>query len=198
MRKAIAIVPAAGRSERFGEPKAVAEVEGVPMLDRVIETLFDADVEEVVVVIGGEHEDLIRDRVPALEHARVVVNPDPERGMFSSLQEGFNAADDARTYLVAVGDMPFVREETVRAVIAAHDGTGVVTPRYRGKHGHPIAVDERVRQAILEAEPAPGFTLHDVIKGQADRRRSLDVDDPGIVRDIDTRSDLQPSPERPT
>ncbi len=190
MPEVVAIVPAAGRSERFGEPKAVAEVDGVPMLDRVVETLSAAGVDEVVVVIGGEHEELIRNRVRELERCRVVINPKPERGMFSSLQEGFNACDQARTYLVAVGDMPFVRPETVRAVVAAHGGHGIVTPRYKGKRGHPIAVDEGVREAILEAEPAPGFTLHDVIKRQQARRRDLEVDDPGVIRDVDTINDL--------
>ncbi len=193
MREVVAIVPAAGRSERFGEPKAVADVDGLPMLDRVIETLYKAGVDEVVAVIGGEHEQLLRDRVPALEHCRVVINPDPARGMFSSLQEGFNATEPARTYLVAVGDMPFVRLETIAAVVQAHAGTGVVSPRYRGKRGHPIAVDETVREAILEAEAVPGFTLHDVIKAQLARCRDLDVDDPGVIRDVDTMDDLKVS-----
>jgi molybdenum cofactor cytidylyltransferase len=194
MREVVAIVPAAGASERFGEPKQVADVEGATMLDRVVETLYAAGLDEVVVVIGGQHEKLVRDRAQTLERCRVVVNPTPERGMFSSLQEGFNAAASARTYLVAVGDMPFVRQETVRAIVAAHGGTGIVSPRYHGKRGHPIAVDEQTRQSILEAEPVPGFTLHDVLSAQADRR-DLDVDDPGVVRDVDTRAHLSASYE---
>lgn len=196
MRKVVAIVPAAGRSERFGAPKAVADVGGAAMLDRVVETLYAAGVDEVVVVIGGKHEKLVRDRALTLERCRVVVNPDPERGMFSSLQEGFNATALARTYLVAVGDMPFVRQETIRAIVTAHGGTGIVSPRYRGKRGHPIAVDEQTRQWVLGAEPLPGFTLHDVIRAHVDRRRDLDVDDPGVVRDVDIRAHLGASYER--
>jgi molybdenum cofactor cytidylyltransferase len=186
-----AIVPAAGRSERFGTPKSVADIDGMPMLARVLGALRAAGIDQLVVVLG-EHEAAIRERVQALTLCRVVINPRPERGMFSSIQEGFNAAAAADAYVVAVADMPFVRPSTVRALIEAHRRVGgVVSPRYRGKRGHPIVVDQAVREAILSAEPKPGFTLHDIIKAQVERRHDLDVDDPGVVRDVDTIADVE-------
>jgi molybdenum cofactor cytidylyltransferase len=191
-RTICAIVPAAGRAERFGSPKAIVEVEGVPMLERVIGSLRDAEVDHIVVVLGA-HEDLIRENVPSLATCRVVVNPRPERGMFSSLQEGFNAAPAADAYLVAVGDMPFVRAETIRMIVTEHARvSGIVSPRYRGKRGHPIVVDGAAREAILVAEATPKYTLHDVVKAQAARQHDLEVDDPGVIRDVDTMTDLEP------
>lgn len=183
-----AIVPAAGASERFGGIKAVADVWGRPMLERVIDTLRAAEVDHIVVVLG-DHEDSVRDNVPGLMSCRLVRNEHPERGMFSSLQVGFAAAPDETAYVVAIGDMPFVRPETVRALVAEHGRNGgIVSPRYRGKRGHPIVVDAAVRDAVL-ASPTT-ITLHDVIRTQSERRHDLDVDDPGVVRDVDTMKDL--------
>lgn len=186
-----AIVPAAGRSERFGSPKSVADIDGMPMLARVLGGLRAAEIDQIVVVLGN-HEAAIRERVQALALCRVVLNPHPERGMFSSIQEGFNAAPTADAYVVAVADMPFVRPATIRALIDEHARVGgIVSPRYRGKRGHPIVVDPRVREAVLVADPRPDFTLHDVIRAQADRRHDLDVDDPGVIRDVDSIADVE-------
>lgn len=189
----VAIVAAAGRSERFGSPKQLAEVDGVPMLERVIALLREGGVEEVVVVLA-EDDPAMRERVPSLDACRVVVNPKPERGMFSSLQEGLNAAPPAERYVVAVADMPYVRPATVARLLAEHARTGGITgPRHGGKRGHPIVVDAAVREAALAAEPLPGFTLHDVIKAQAERRHDVEVDDPGVIRDVDTIGDMGPA-----
>src|SRR5207249_11841683 len=115
-------------------------------------------------------EDGIRDRnvtgvqtcaLPIYPRVRPVENPDPSRGMFSSIQEGVAQAQ-GDTILVMPGDMPFISPETVRAVIAAYERKpAIVSPRYRGKRGHPVALPSSLRDAIRA--PEPRATLHDVI-----------------------------------
>src|SRR5256885_1169479 len=119
---------------------------------------------------------------------RAVENPDPSRGMFSSIQEGVaQAQGDA--ILVMPGDMPFVSAETVRSVIEAYARKpAIVSPRYRGKRGHPVALPASLRDEIREANP--NATLHDVIHAHPDMRVDIDVDDPGITRDVDRPEDL--------
>ena len=188
--RAIAVVTAAGAAERFGGKKLLAPVAGVPLLDRTISALLDGGAAEVIVVVGADDRATLERDVNAMNDARVrpVENPDPSRGMFSSIQTGAATAS-GDVLLVMPGDMPFVRPETVRAVIArATEGPAIVSPRYRGKRGHPVALPMTLRNEI--AVTSVTATLHDVIKRHTDIRVSLDVDDPGINRDVDIPADL--------
>ncbi len=86
--------------------------------------------------------------------------------------------------------MPYVRPETVRAVVAKYrERAAIVSPRYRGKRGHPVVMPLALRDEI--AAMAATANLHDVIHHHQDDRVDLDVDDAGVVRDVDTRADLE-------
>jgi molybdenum cofactor cytidylyltransferase len=188
--RAVAIVTAAGSAERFGGKKLLTLIDGEPLLDHTIRAVLDGGVTEVIVVVGKDaRAELERDVNAMLDpRVRAVENPDPSRGMFSSIQEGVaQAQGDA--ILVMPGDMPFVSPETVRAVIAACERKpSIVSPRYRGKRGHPVALPASLRDEIREASPSA--TLHDVIHAHMDMRVDVDVDDRGIVRDVDRPEDL--------
>jgi len=192
--RAVAVVTAAGSAERFGGKKLLTLIDGEPLLDHTIDALLDGGVSEVIVVVGKDaRAELERDVNAMLDpRVRAVENPDPSHGMFSSIQEGVaQAQGDA--ILVMPGDMPFVSAETVRAVIAAYERKpAIVSPRYRGKRGHPVALPASLRDEIRSAKP--GATLHDVIHAHTDMRVDIEVDDPGIVRDVDRPEDLESTP----
>jgi molybdenum cofactor cytidylyltransferase len=188
--RSIAIVTAAGSAERFGGKKLLADVGGEPMLDRTIRCLLEGGVSEIIVVVGTDGRAELERDVNAMNDARVrpVENREPERGMFSSIQEGVRTAS-GDVLLVLPGDMPFVRAETVRAVITEWTKRrGIVSPRHNGKRGHPVALPLSLRDEIL-ATPAAS-NLHEVIKKHLDERTDLEVDDPGINRDVDRPLDL--------
>jgi molybdenum cofactor cytidylyltransferase len=215
MIRACAVVPAAGKGERFGastglgvtRAKLLADVNGEPLLSRTIRCLLDAGVHEVVVVLAGrspvpprtDHSAdppsgrLINSTsVPILAdpRVRVAINPDPARGMFSSIQAGMAAAA-GDPVLILPGDMPFVTRETVAAVLAACQRTGqVVSPRCEGRRGHPIALPGRLREPIAAADPAA--TLSALLTAHCGARLDLDVADRGILRDVDVIGDLTP------
>jgi CTP:molybdopterin cytidylyltransferase MocA len=171
----IAVVPAAGKSERFGSQKLIAIVDGERMIDRTIRSLIEGGAATVIVVSGSEG------LVPGS-----LTNPDPERGMFSTIQVGIAAAQ-GDPILLLPGDMPFVRPATVRAVIDAYrDGGGIVLPAFNGKHGHPIAIPAALRAEIVAAPP--GSNLAAILKTHP--RRELHVHDPGVLRDVDVADDL--------
>ena len=183
-----AVVPAAGQSTRFGTMKLLADVGGAPLLERTLASLLDAGVARVVVVTrAGE----AFEAVPSMADPRVTVsvNPDPARGMFSSIQAGCAAAAGGDPLLVLPGDMPFVRSRTVAAVLAKYAEAGhVVSPRHEGRRGHPIALTPAMQTQILNADA--GMTLNVLLKSCNPPRAYADVDDPGIVRDVDRREDL--------
>jgi molybdenum cofactor cytidylyltransferase len=188
--RAIAIVTAAGSAERFGGGKLLADIDGEPLLDRTIRSLLDGGVSEVIVVVGTDSRAQLERDVNAMNDARVrpVENRDPSRGMFSSIQEGVRTAS-GDVLLVLPGDMPFVAPQTVARVIAEWRRTGgIVSPRHNGKRGHPVALPLALRDEILATSATSN--LHEVIKKHAGERIDLEVDDPGINRDVDKPEDL--------
>jgi molybdenum cofactor cytidylyltransferase len=63
-----------------------------------------------------------------------------------------------------------------------------VSPRFNGKRGHPVILPPSLRDEIRAAEPT--ITLHDILKRHQDIRTDIDVDDRGVVRDVDRPADL--------
>src|SRR5438270_8118279 len=192
--RAVRVVTAAGSGERLGGKRLRAPIDGEPLLDHTIDALLDGGVAEVIVVVGRDARvELERDVNAMLDpRVRAVENPDPSRGMFSSIQEGVaQAQGDA--ILVMPGDMPFVSPDTVRAVIAAYEQKpAIISPRYRGKRGHPVALPAALRDEIRAADARA--TLHDVIHAHTDMRVDVDVLDPGVIRDVDKQQDLEGGP----
>jgi len=185
----VAIIPAAGKAERFGRQKLVELVSGEPLLDRTIRSVIDGGVDRVVVVVSPDER---LDAVPLLGDSRVqtVVNPDPSRGMFSSIQVGTSEAAGGDPILVLPGDMPFVAPATVAAVLAAARGrTTAVVPRLDGRRGHPVALPGALGREILKADARS--TLSDLLRATGVERTYLDVADAGILRDVDVVGDLQ-------
>jgi molybdenum cofactor cytidylyltransferase len=188
--RAVAVVTAAGSAERFGGKKLLTPIDGQPLLDHTIRALLDGGVADVIVVVGRDARAELERDVNAMRDPRVrtVENPDPSRGMFSSIQEGVAQAQ-GDTILVMPGDMPFVSPDTVGAVIASYARKpAIVSPRYRGKRGHPVALPASLRDEIRAADSRA--TLHDVIHAHTDLRVDVDVDDRGVVRDVDRPEDL--------
>jgi len=90
-------------------------------------------------------------------------------------------------WLVALGDMPFVAESTLRALArAVPEGADIAAPVFEGRRGNPVAFSARHRAALLALDGDQGarrlLGSHTVA--------AIPVPDPGILRDIDTRHDL--------
>ena len=188
--RSVAVVPAAGSAERFGGAKLLAAIDGEPLLDRTIAALLNGGVDQVIVVVAPDADDLKRD-VNAFSDARVwpVVNPDPSRGMFSSLQAGMTEAQ-GDALLVLPADMPFVQSGTVAILLDVFASRpAIVSPRYQGKRGHPVILPPALRDEVREAEPT--LTLHDILKRHPDLRVDVDVTDRGVRRDVDRPADLE-------
>src|SRR6185295_5641776 len=93
--RAVAVVTAAGSAERFGGKKLLAPIDGEPLLDHTIRSLLDGGVAEVIIVVGIDARRELERDVNAMNDPRVrpVENPDPSRGMFSSIQAGVATAN---------------------------------------------------------------------------------------------------------
>jgi molybdenum cofactor cytidylyltransferase len=190
------IILAAGASSRMGTPKALLDYRGETFLDRLIRVM--SSVTNPVIVVLGYHAAAIRASIH--RHATFVVNPEPERGQLSSLQTGLAALPSSKLPANAEGfafiptDCPAVREDTVARLAAAFaqrdPETLFLIPRYAfpgtpGKRGHPVFAAPSIAEELL-ALPADG-KASDVVHRHVPRTQYVDVDDPGILTDIDDR-----------
>ncbi|MEX1171167.1 MAG: nucleotidyltransferase family protein, partial [Chloroflexota bacterium] len=153
--RVVAVVLAAGTGSRFGGRKLLAPLEGRPVLQHVLDRVAAAGIQRVIVVVGHDAREL-QVTITWRDEVRVV-NPDPARGLSSSLRIGMEALpDDAEAALIVLGDQPRVSPDVIAALLAA----GVDARR-------PIAVpvypDERGRNPVLLGRAA--FALVDAAGG---------------------------------
>jgi molybdenum cofactor cytidylyltransferase len=183
----LAIVPAAGRSARFGSPKLLADINGEPLLNWTLWSLLDAGIRRVTVVTSPDADFA---RVKLIHDPRVTItfNPDPDRGMLSSIQEGL-AATTGDPIVVLPADMPFVRSGTVADIVqTCLQRQRVVVPVHGGRRGHPVAMPGTLRRAILEADPV--LSLKDALGAALEAADEFPVEDDGILRDVDRPEDV--------
>lgn len=180
------LVLAAGAGRRLGRPKAEVVLGGVRLLDMAASVLRDGGCDAVVAVV----------RSPDVRAAgvRCVVNPDPDRGMGSSLRVGLAALGDAASgastseaaVIVLVDQYGITAAEVARTIEVYQDGAPLVVARRAGRRSHPVLVarslfeefaaaaeGDQGGRAFIDARPAVRF-----------------VDLPDAVADIDTPDDL--------
>lgn len=117
----------------------------------------------------------------------VIFAPDAARGMGASLAAGIEADHEAESWIVALADMPCIAIPTIEAVARALDaGAPLVAPFHGGQRGHPVGFGYPHRQALSALDGDAGARA--IFSTQAVTR--IDVDDPGVLRDIDTPADL--------
>ncbi|WP_323117992.1 nucleotidyltransferase family protein [Burkholderia alba] len=122
---------------------------------------------------------------------QVVYAADAERGMGASLAAGVRTSGDAAGWIVALADMPWIETATIEAVARALDtgNTSIVAPAYLGRRGHPVGFASHHYDALATLDGDAGaralLAAHPVAL--------LELDDPAVLRDIDTPSDLPPA-----
>jgi molybdenum cofactor cytidylyltransferase len=178
------LILAAGESHRMGFPKALLRYREETFLDRLV-GLFAARCSPVIVVLGAA-ADRIRAGGGTMGHpaATYVVNPNYACGQTTSMQCGLRAVPpEADGVLFTLVDHPAVRPATIDALLAGPRVTLLRVPRYHGRRGHPIWFSRDIISEFL-ALPETG-AARDVVRGHAAQTEFLDVDDPGILADID-------------
>ena len=182
------LILAAGESRRMGSPKALLRYGEATFLD-TLTTLFGQRCAPVIVVLGSNAGEIRAASRPA----KFVLNPDYALGMTTSLQCGLRAVPpDSDGILFTLVDHPAASPATLDALLApidAHHATLVRVPRYRAKRGHPIWFSPALIAEFL-ALPSDG-PARDVVARYVDRTEYLDLDDPGIVADIDSPEDYR-------
>ena len=189
----VGILLAAGRGTRFGGDKLAAALPhashgvpaGTPLGVAAAMHLVGAIAETVAIVRRGD------ELTGALRRAGacIVECANADEGMGASLACGVAATRDADGWVVALADMPWIAPATIRAVAnAIRDGADIAAPVHRGERGHPVAFAARHGDDLCALTGDAG--ARSLLALHAATVTLLDVDDAGVVRDVDTRAAL--------
>ena len=180
--KISAVILAAGSGTRLGGvAKALLRVDGETYLERIVTTAREVGLHDAVVVVGPPFGDAVAEEAKRLG-VRTAVNPDPHRGMASSVAIGFAALVEGDAAWLWPVDHPVVSPSTLRALIAAN--VPVAQARYEDRGGHPPLVARALWPALAACKGSAREIL-------APHMIGVPVDDPGVIRDVDTPADAR-------
>ena len=181
-----AIILAAGKSARMVENKLLLPwSDGQPIVRHAVQKYVDAKINPIIVVTGRDQA-LIAASLQDLP-VTCVHNPDFAAGeMLSSLKAGLRAAPtELPAVFIQPADMPCLPLAVIAQLARVHVAGFNVAPAVQGRRGHPVLLDGGFFAAMLEL-PADGKP-RDLVEGARDRLRLVEVEDAGVLLDIDTR-----------
>jgi len=187
------ILLAAGYSKRFGSNKLLQSLPagspeaGTPIGLAAAKHLLEA-LPESIAVVRPRAQKLARILRDA--GCNTVVCKNAGDGMGASLAAGVRSTSDASGWVVGLADMPFIRPETIRTVAKAlHDGAAIAAPSFQGRRGHPVGFARRFYEELSSLHGDNG--ARQFLEQHPEWVKVFEVDDPGVVRDIDEPSDLE-------
>ena len=182
-----AVIVAAGFSSRMGSFKPLLDIEGKTFAQRIVDTLFSAGVEEIVMVTGYRGEELERH----MENSGVIfVRNDcyADTQMLDSVKLGLERLlPECGQILLTPVDVPLFSKDTVRALIASD--AQLALPICNGETGHPILMAPPVAEQVLSYTGENG--LSKALECSGIPETYVDVDDPGILQDADTPEEYE-------
>jgi molybdenum cofactor cytidylyltransferase len=190
--KVLGVVPAAGRSSRMGNPKPLLDAGGRSFLERVVTALRDGGATEVIVGVRTEKGPIPAAALAA--GARILVPHDVEDGPIATVREAILSVEgdpEVRGLLLLPVDHPRVETGTVAALLAAAASTAplIAMPVHRGESGHPVFLSREVFPDLLEPDLEEG--ARSVVDRHRARVLEVEVDDPGILADLNTLADYR-------
>jgi molybdenum cofactor cytidylyltransferase len=176
-----AIVLAAGKSERMGQPKALLRFRGRTFLENILLSIGGSSIRHTVVVVG-RHRAEIQSAIP---ETPMVFNPNYEQGMTTSVQAGIRALPTGvSAAVIFLVDHPSIDEATIEKLIANVRQGCIVLPTHEGRRGHPVVFSATLFPEILALDADCG--LNTVVRADPGRVLEVSVESPEVLRDIDT------------
>ena len=196
-----ALLLAAGAAHRFGAPKLLQDLDGMPVVRWSAEWLRGAPVDQILVVVPT-NADEIRRALEGLD-VRFVANAHANFGMGASIACGVSAVQPhVDAVVVALADEPLVGRAPLVRVVERYTNVGaaIVAPTYRGVRGHPVLFDrstfeelraltgDRGARAVVDRDPQRVAFL------ELDQAKPIDVDRPeDLARLVRQRQYISPS-----
>ncbi len=174
---------AAGFSSRMGKFKPLLPIGDETVVERAIKVSKAVGMREIAVVTGHKREWIspIIHRQKAME----ALNPNFEKGMFTSIQAGVAALSSSLDgFFIMPVDCPLVTEQVLRLLMERFEPDQFVVPCYRGKKGHPLLVPAAYQEAILRHDGTGG--LKTITDRDFTKMKRVETGFEGVVMDMDT------------
>ncbi len=186
-----AVILAAGESKRMGSPKLVLPWGRDTVIGKVVRTLKEAGLRDILVITGGAGQ-MIENALEGLA-VRTLHNPDfADSEMLASCQIGLQAlSPQIETALIVLGDQPQIEVGVVKSILDLYEKRKpvLVVPSYQMHRGHPWLISRILWQAILALHPPE--TLRDILMQHAAQITYLPVESASILQDLDTPTDYE-------
>lgn len=174
----------------MGRAKLLLPYQDTTIIENVIKNCISSKSDKAVVVLGAHREKIF----PLIKHLPVttVYNQDYKNGMLSSIQCGIRSLPpDIEALVLALSDQPGIPGKVIDLLIENFHRTkkGIILPVYSQKRGHPILIDLKFREEILNISPDIG--LRALVHEHSEDILEIPVDCPSILKDIDTPDDYE-------
>jgi len=181
-----AIILAAGASERMEQSKALLPIEGVPAIRLLIARLAEAGFAPIVTVTSTP---VRRKLAPLHLPGQIVINDETEKGPLHSFRMGLEVlSSKSVAALLAPVDHPLVRVDSLQKIRAAASASRVIIPCHQGRRGHPTLFGRDLWPLIFSLPLEEG--ARGVLHQKPEVVVELDVDDPGVLQNLNAPSDL--------
>ncbi len=184
---------AAGRSQRFGSDKRRAPLGGEPLLLRSVQRWLEACDERLAppLVVLREADEAERELADMLQRINVPSTfcAEAHLGMAHSLAWGVLQTPRADGWLIGLADMPALQAASIRAVAHALRPQGIVLPTHGGLRGHPVGFGRDFGGELLQLRGDSGARA--VLQAHRDALHWLELDDPGLLLDVDQPQQLE-------
>jgi len=185
------ILLTAGQSQRYGSPKALAEIDGKTLIELHQQRLINTHILEVIVVTGSHATEI----TPFLfnhKHINVVYNKDHNFGQTSSFKAGLKlvSVESEGAFLLPV-DYPFIKESSFVSIQEQFVKlqSPIIIPTFQGVKGHPPLFSRHLFEEILSLDNTQG--LNSIAKKHKEDTFLLEVDDPGVTQTFNTVEEFE-------
>jgi len=195
-----AVIPAAGRSRRMGQPKLLLSLGGRTVIARLAEALRHPTIRETVVVLRREDEPL---RAAVVECGATPLQPERDppdmrqsvQHALDSIRERYQPAADAG-WLLIPADHPLLSRQALERLLSEWEASAaeILVPTYQGRRGHPTLFRWRFAEEVPAIPPDQG--LNWLVRRHAAEIVEVPVDDPSVIADLDTPADYAAALQR--
>ena len=181
------LVMCGGIASRFGSDKLAAMLDGEPLVAHSVRNLLGGLGNALAVLPPGAER--LRGILEGAG-AEILESIDCARGLGASIAAGVASSATADGWIVALGDMPYIRPLTIATLAdKLEKGAHIAAPILGAVRGHPVGFGRMLKAPLLALDGDDGAKA--LLKRHHDVLETFIVDDPGVTQDVDVPADLK-------